>query len=109
MSDLKPQKNSFSKTILSPYFHAKLGLQASQDESDIFEDNFNVQSVATVKGLKLVSSGQIPGVTMKKITGANESDIDSLNISATTKTVFHTAITDGKTIYTPTAPVTYGA
>jgi len=89
-------------------FVALFALQASQDESDIFEDNFNVESVATVKGLKLVSKGQFPGITMKKITSANQNEIDSLQISSTTKTAFHTAIADGKTIYTPTKPVTYG-
>ena len=90
-------------------FIAMFGLQASQDESDIFEDNFDVESVATVKGLKLVSKGQFPDVTMKKITSANESDIDALAISTGTKTAFHTAIADGRIIYTPTKPVTYGA
>ncbi len=89
-------------------FVALFGLQASQDESDIFEDNFNVESVATVKGLKLVAKGQFPGVTMKKITQANESSIDSLNISADVKTAFHTAIAEGNIIYTPTQAVTYG-
>ncbi|MEO8637829.1 MAG: transglutaminase domain-containing protein [Candidatus Taylorbacteria bacterium] len=102
--------NRFGDTINAhkKEFIALFGLQASQDESDIFEDNFNVESVATVKGLKLVSSGRFPGVTMRKITKANESDIDSLNISASTKSAFHSAIGDGRSIYTPTAPITYG-
>lgn len=90
-------------------FIAIFGLQASQDESDIFEDNFDVESVATVKGLKMVSDGQFAGVTMHKITEANENDIDSLNISNSTKTIFHTAIDNDRIIYTPSAPITYGA
>jgi hypothetical protein len=89
-------------------FTALFGLQASQDESDIFEDNFDVESVATVKGLKKVSHGDFSGVSMKKITSANESEINSLDISASTKAVFHQAIADGRIIYTPTKPVTYG-
>ncbi len=85
------------------------GLQASQEESDIFENDFGVQSIATVKGLKLVSANVFSGITLRKITSANESDIDSLTISTTTKSVFHTAVQAGNTIYTPSAPVTYGA
>lgn len=90
-------------------FTGIFGLQASQEESDIFEDNFNVQSVATVKGLKLVASSTFSGITLHKINSANESDIDSLtSISTTTRSAFHTAVEAGKTIYTPSAPVTYG-
>ena len=89
-------------------FTGLFGLQASQEESDIFENNFKVQSVATVKGLKLVSSGTFPGVTLHKITSANESDIDTLSVSTNAKSVFHTAVQSGKTVYTPSAPVTYG-
>ncbi len=89
-------------------FMVVFGLQASQEESDIFEDNFNVESVATVKGLKLVANGEFPGVTLEKFTEANEGDIDSLAISTTTKSVFHNAIGDGKIIYTPSEPITYG-
>ncbi len=88
-------------------FTSVFGLQGSQDESDIFEDNFDVESVATVKGLKLVSAGAFPGITLHKITSANESDIDSLTISTTTKAIFHTAVQSGKTLFTPSAPFTY--
>ena len=48
-------------------------------ESDIFEDNFGVESVATVKGLKKTSHGDFAGAVMKKITVNNESEIDSIN------------------------------
>ncbi len=90
-------------------FTAVFGLQASQDESDVFEDNFDVESVATVKGLKLVSANTFSGITLKKINQTNEGDIDGLNVTASTKNVFHSAIQEGNTIYTPTAPITYGA
>jgi hypothetical protein len=89
-------------------FMALFGLQGSQDESDIFEDNFDIESVATVKGLKLVADGEFPGITLEKITEANEGDIDSLSISPGMKTVFHDAIGDGKIIYTPSDSITYG-
>lgn len=88
-------------------FIGLFGLQASQDESDIFEDNFAVGSVATVKGLRLVADGTFPGITLRKITTANESDIDTLSISTSTKSAFHDAIDDGMILYTPSAPVTY--
>lgn len=88
-------------------FMAIFGLQSSQDESDIFEDNFGVESVATVKGLKLVADGEFSPITLEKITDANEGDIDSLSISSGMKTAFHDAISEGMTIYTPSAPVTY--
>jgi len=89
-------------------FTGLFGLQASQEESDIFENNFKVQSVATVKGLKLVSANTFSGITLHKITSANESDIDTLSVSTNAKSVFHTAVQAGKIIYTPSAPVTYG-
>ena len=89
-------------------FISVFGLQASQDESDIFEDNFDVEAVATVKGMKLVSDGLFPGITLEKITEANEGDIDTLDISEGTKGVFHDAVDEGKIIYTPSAPITYG-
>ncbi|MFZ2522501.1 MAG: transglutaminase domain-containing protein [Minisyncoccia bacterium] len=88
-------------------FTSVFGLQGSQDESDIFEDNFNVESVATVKGLKLVADGAFGGVTLHKITQANENDIDTLSVSTSTRNIFHTAVDDGKTVYTPSAPFTY--
>ena len=37
----------------------------------------------------------------------NEAEIDSLQISAALKTAFHEAVSDGKIIYTPTAPIAY--
>lgn len=90
-------------------FTSVFGLQASQDESDIFEDNFGVESVATVKGIKLITDGEFGGVTLHKITSANENDIDTLtSISTTTRDIFHTAVQAGKTVYTPSSPITYG-
>lgn len=90
-------------------FTGVFGLQASQEESDIFQNNFGVVSVATVNGLKLVSSSTFPGITLHIINSANESDIDTLtSISTSTRTLFHTAVEAGDTIYTPSAPVTYG-
>ena len=46
---------------------------------------------------------------MKKITVNNESEIDSMNISSSTKTIFHNAIAEGNVIYSPSQAVTYGA
>ena len=46
---------------------------------------------------------------MKKITVNNESEIDSMNISAGLKTIFHNAIAEGNVIYSPSQAVTYGA
>ena len=102
--------NRFSDTITTnrKEFIGIFGLQASQDESDIFEEQFDVESVATVKGLKMVADGEFPGVTLEKITSANEGDIDGLNISTSTKTVFHTAVDNGRIVYTPSEPITYG-
>lgn len=88
-------------------FMAIFGLQASQDESDIFEDNFEIESVATSKGLKMVADGEFAGVNLVKITQANENDIDSLDIATSTKTVFHTAVDNGRTVYTPSEAITY--
>ncbi|MFA6105351.1 MAG: N-acetylmuramoyl-L-alanine amidase [Patescibacteria group bacterium] len=95
-------------TTYKKEFMAIFGLQASLDESNIFEENFSVGAISTVKGLKLVASSTFPGITMRKITSANESDIDSLFVTSTTKTIFHTAVQAGKTVYTPSAPFTYG-
>lgn len=88
-------------------FIAVFGLQSSHDESDIFEDNFEIESVATTKGLKMVSDGEFSGVSLVKINDSNEGDINSLDTSSTTKTIFHTAIGEGKTIYTPSEAVSY--
>ena len=88
-------------------FFAVFGLQASQEESDIFEENFDVESIATVKGLKMVADGEFAGVTLEKITSANQSDINSLLVSTSTKNAFTAAVNAGKTIYTPSEPITY--
>jgi hypothetical protein len=111
--DSSAKVNYFNRLNADTTIHLKefagiFGLQGSQDESNIFEDNFGVESIATVKGLKLVSGGEFQGVTLHKITSANENDIDSLSVSTTTKTIFHDAVSEGRTIYTPSSPVTYG-
>ncbi len=54
-----------------------------------------------------MNQGKIPNVGMLKITQANASLIDTLNLSPATKTLFYNAVAKGNTIYTPTAPVTY--
>lgn len=90
-------------------FQTVLLSNASHLESEIFDQAYSVKSMATVKGIKLVNSGTFPGITMKKITSFNESVINTLNVSASTKIIFHSAVQSGKIIYTPTAPVTYGA
>lgn len=53
-------------------FTGIFNLQASQEESDIFEENFDVQSVATVKGLKLAQQRAIaaPSITFKFFSNA---------------------------------------
>lgn len=89
-------------------FLALFGLEASQDEADIFEDNYGVESVSTVKGLKLVSEDYFPGIGMHIINSDNEGDIESLNIYDSLKDVFHEAVDEGKTIYTPSEQVVYG-
>jgi hypothetical protein len=82
--------------------------EASLQESTIFESNFDVESVSTVKGLQKVNQGQFPNTTMSKITYQNKAHIDTLNISQSTKDIFHQAITDNRTVYTPNQPITYG-
>jgi hypothetical protein len=106
MSTHTPQKNKSSRFGTDYSRHQKeflyiFGLQASQEESDIFEEDYNVEAIATVKGLKLVSTGQIPNTTLYKIDSTNESDIDTLNISQEMKDTYHSAVQSGNIIYTP--------
>ena len=83
------------------------GLQASLDEARIFEDDYGIEGMSTVKGLRMINQGQIPGVSMRKITSANISTIDALSISSATKTKLKDAVRLGHTIYVPTAQFTY--
>jgi len=84
------------------------GMEASLNESSIFEDDFNIEAMSTVKGLRMINQGQIPGRSMVKITSANRSVINTLNISAETKTKFRTAVDAGNIIYTANQQYTYG-
>ena len=84
------------------------GLSASLDESAVFEEDFpGVEAISTVKGLRMINQGLIPGITMVKITSANVSVIDTLSVSQETKNRYYDAIAKGNTVYTPTAPFTY--
>lgn len=90
-----------------PEFLYVFGLEGSLDENNIFEEDFQIESMSTVKGLRLINQGQIPGVQVKKITLANIAEVDALAISDALKTKYKDAIHAGNTIYTPTAPFTY--
>lgn len=83
------------------------GLQASEDEAAIFKDDYTIESISTVKGLKLVNQNQVPGVIVKKITSANESEINSLAISDSTKTKLKDSIRKGNVVYVPNSQFTY--
>ena len=84
------------------------GLSASLDESAVFEEDFpGVEAISTVKGLRMINQGLIPGVSMVKITQTNVGIIDTLSVSQETKNRYYDAIAKGNTVYTPTAPFTY--
>ncbi len=104
--------NYYSHFSQDPELHQKefmylFGLQASLDEADIFEDDYQVESISTTKGLKLINQNQIPGVQVKKITSANESEINSLAISESTKTKLRDAVHQDHVVYVPNAQFTY--
>ena len=84
------------------------GLEASLNESTIFEEDFNIEAMSAVKGLRMINQGQIPGVSAVKITSANRSVIDTLNVSEQTKTKFRTSVDAGNIIYTASQQYTYG-
>lgn len=84
------------------------GLAASLDESSIFEEDFNIEAMSTVKGLKMLNQGQIPGTSVVKITSANRSVIDTLNVSSATKQKFKTSVDAGNIIYTASQQYAYG-
>ena len=104
--------NYYSYFSQNPEHHQKefmhvFGLEASQDEADIFEDDYNIESISTVKGLKLINQNQIPGIQVKKITSANESEINALGISDSTKTKLRNAVHQGHIVYVPSANFIY--
>ncbi|MBI3589380.1 MAG: hypothetical protein HY093_03145 [Candidatus Liptonbacteria bacterium] len=104
--------NYYSHFSENPNLHQKefmyvFGLQASQDEADIFENDFQVASISTVKGLKLINQNQIPGVQVRKISSSNLSDLESLNISDATKTKLRDSVHAGHIVYVPSQPFTY--
>ncbi len=94
--------NRYQKEFLSIF-----GLQASLDEASIFEDNFNIQSMSTVKGLRLINQNQIPGATVNIINSSNISALDGLSISAATKSKLRAAVETGDVVYIPSSPLTY--
>jgi hypothetical protein len=112
--DSSAKVNYFNRFHSDTSTHSKefsyiFGLEASQNESDIFEEQYNIESIATTKGLKLVSQNQFINTTLFKISSQNESIINTLtNISENTRNIFHTAVQEGNTIYVPNRPVTYG-
>lgn len=104
--------NYYSHFSQDPERHQKefmylFGLQASLDEADIFENDFEIESISTTKGLKLINQNQIPGVLVKKITSANESEINSLSISESTKNKLKDAVHMGHVVYVPNSQFTY--
>lgn len=92
---------------LQPDFGMLFGLEASLDESNIFEEDYNIESMSTVKGLRLINTGGVPGVSVVKIDQSNESVIDTLNLSQERKDEFHQLVQDGNTLYTPDSDFTY--
>jgi len=84
------------------------GLEASLDEATIFEEDFGVNAVSTVKALRYINQGLISGA-MLKITNSNSSIIDTMQISTELKNKYYTEIANGNVIYSPTAPFTYGS
>jgi len=84
------------------------GLQASLDEARIFEDDYGIEGMSTVKGLRLINQGAVPGIAVRKVTSANISTIDALNIATSTKTTLKDAVRLGHVVYVPTAQFTYG-
>lgn len=83
------------------------GLEGSLDESSIFEEDYDIEAMSTVKGLRLINQGQIPGTSAVRIDSSNKSAIDTLNISEELKTEFRASVDAGSIIYTPTQQYTY--
>ncbi|MCP4107180.1 MAG: transglutaminase domain-containing protein [Desulfobacteraceae bacterium] len=83
------------------------GLELSLHEAIIFEEDFGVEGMSTVKGLRMINQGLIPGVQVKKITLANKGDIETLGVSEGLKVKFRDAVNMGNILYTPTGPYVY--
>ncbi|MCX6789891.1 MAG: transglutaminase domain-containing protein [Candidatus Gribaldobacteria bacterium] len=83
------------------------GLEGSLNESSIFEEDYNIEAMSTVKGLKMINQGQIPNRSVIKITSANRNAINALIISEALKTKFRASVDNGNTIYTPNQQFTY--
>ena len=88
-------------------FELLFGLEASLDESSIFEEDFDVEAMSTVKGLKMINQGLIPGISMVTIDSSNISVLDGLDISDEVKTLMRDDINAGYIIYTADQSFTY--
>lgn len=88
-------------------FRLLWGAAMSHLEGRLFEDVTGLESISTVKGLQY-AYGKPAEYTMHTIASANESDIDTLQFSANTKTVMHAGVQKGNTIITPQKPVNKG-
>ncbi|HID92651.1 MAG TPA: lytic transglycosylase domain-containing protein, partial [bacterium (Candidatus Stahlbacteria)] len=82
-------------------------LEGSYAEATIFEENFGIDAISTVKGLALINQGVIQGVDYYKITQAEVDIIDTLNIAEATKVTMRDAVYQGNIIYTPSGDFTY--
>lgn len=83
------------------------GLDGSFAEATLFEDDYAIEAMSTVKGLTLINEGTISGVTVQTISSGNQADIENLNVSENTKVVFRDAVNQGKIVYTPDQQFTY--
>ena len=81
------------------------GLEASLDESLIFEQDFDIKAMSTTKGLVLINQGQIPNAQVIKITNLDQ--INNLQISDSLKAKYRNLITNNNIIYTPNQQYTY--
>jgi len=83
------------------------GLEGSYAEATIFEEDFEIDAISTVKGLALINQGVIKGVDYYKITQAEVGIIDTLNVAEATKVTMRDAVYQGNIIYTPSGEFTY--
>ena len=82
-----------------------MGVESSLQESKIFEDTYDVDSISTIKGLGIANDD--PSMTVHKINSSNVGLIDTLNLSESTKDILRGAVNGGQTIYTPDQRITY--
>jgi hypothetical protein len=87
--------------------HLLMGLDASYHEGQIFNDIAGLDGISTVKGLQFAAAHPAD-YTIYTITQTNESQIDSLQLSANTKQNMHADVQNGKTIITPNKLITNG-